>query len=343
MRKIEDKLVYTMGGRLEEIEQREWTDEEVLEILRKEKPDVPEEELIPLIPAKKDRMGKANKPRVILTNSRYAKSVLDEVHMDYEGDVNINDIGFSKMETQQNCMYGTLFIPKLSDVMGEKYKMMFFINKRNIVIVDDDSFSMRIIGRIRRKRSHQANSKAKFIYNFISEFMNKDMMTLANYEKKLMEIEKEVLEDEEFEDFQSQIAPIRAELLTLQEYYDEMMDLGHELEENENHFFAKKELKYFGILSDRSDHLKNKATQLLAYAKQIKEDYQTNMDARQNKSMQMLTIISTIFLPLTLVTSWYGMNFENMPELQKGYPWVIFVCLAIIIFCIIIFKKRKMF
>ena len=75
------------------------------------------------------------------------------------------------METQQNCMYGTLFIPKLSDVMGEKYKMMFFINKRNIVIVDDDSFSMRIIGRIRRKRSHQANSKAKFIYNFISEFM----------------------------------------------------------------------------------------------------------------------------------------------------------------------------
>ena len=97
MRKIEDKLVYTMGGRLEEIEQREWTDEEVLEILRKEKPDVPEEELISMIPAKKDRMGKANKPRVILTNSRYAKSVLDEVHMDYEGDVNINDIGFSKM------------------------------------------------------------------------------------------------------------------------------------------------------------------------------------------------------------------------------------------------------
>ena len=89
MRKIEDKLVYTMGGRLEEIEQREWTDEEVLEILRKEKPDVPEEELISMIPAKKDRMGKANKPRVILTNSRYAKSVLDEVHMDYEGDVRL--------------------------------------------------------------------------------------------------------------------------------------------------------------------------------------------------------------------------------------------------------------
>ena len=122
-----------------------------------------------------------------------------------------------------------------------------------------------------------------------------------------------------------------------------MTDLGHELEENENRFFNKKDLKYFGIISDRSDHLKNKATQLLEYAKQIKEDYQTTIDGRQNKSMQMLTIISTIFLPLTLITSWYGMNFQNMPELQYGYPWVILVCICIIVICIIIFKKRKMF
>lgn len=343
MKKIEDKLVFTMGGRLEEFESKEWKDDEVLEILRQEKPEMSDEELIPLIPAKRDRLGKVNKPRVILTNSLYAQSVLNEVRMGYEGELNIEEIGFSKVETQQNCMYGTLFIPKLSDVMGDKYKMMFFINKRNIVIIDDDSFSMRIIGRIRRNRSHQANSKAKFLYNFISEFMSKDLMTLANYEKVLMDIEKEVLEGEEFEDFQSKISPIRAQLLTLQEYYDEMMDLAHELEENENHFFTKKELKYFGIISDRSDHLKNKSTQLLEYAKQIKEDYQTNMDARQNKSMQMLTIISTIFLPLTLITSWYGMNFQNMPELQNGYPWVVIACLAIVALCIILFKKRKMF
>ena len=63
MRKIEDKLVYTMGGRLEEIEQREWTDEEVLEILRKEKPDVPEEELISMIPAKKESNGKSQQTK----------------------------------------------------------------------------------------------------------------------------------------------------------------------------------------------------------------------------------------------------------------------------------------
>lgn len=54
--------------------------------------------------------------------------------------------------------------------------------------------------------------------------------------------------------------------------------------------------------------------------------------------MQFLTIISTIFLPLTLITSWYGMNFQNMPELQNGYPGVIFLSVLVIILCIWIFR-----
>ena len=68
----------------------------------------------------------------------------------------------------------------------------------------------------------------------------------------------------------------------------------------------------------------NKTAQLLEYAEQVKDAYQSRLDARQNRSMQFLTIISTIFLPLTLITSWYGMNFQNMPELQNGYPGVDF-------------------
>ena len=42
---------------------------------------------------------------------------------------------------------------------------------------------------------------------------------------------------------------------------------------------------------------------------QIRELYQSMQDARQNKIMVVITIITTIFLPLTLITGWYGMNF----------------------------------
>ena len=57
---------------------------------------------------------------------------------------------------------------------------------------------------------------------------------------------------------------------------------------------------------------------LLDYAQQVKDAYQAQIDAKQNSNMQFLTVISTIFFPLTLITGWYGMNFQNMPELANG-------------------------
>lgn len=64
-------------------------------------------------------------------------------------------------------------------------------------------------------------------------------------------------------------------------------------------------------------------------------------DDQQNKNMQFLTVISTIFFPLTLVTGWFGMNFKNMPELEHGYPFVIVGSLIIVAVIIWIFKKKK--
>ena len=143
------------------------------------------------------------------------------------------------------------------------------------------------------------------------------------------------------ENFQQELMPIRRKLLNLRSYYDEMMDMGRELEENENGFFAKKQLKYFGTLSDRADRLMSRTSHLLEYAQQVRDVYQAQVDARQNSNMQFLTVLSTIFFPLTLITGWYGMNFKDMPELQNGYPGVIVLSLIVIIVCILIFKKKK--
>ena len=59
--------------------------------------------------------------------------------------------------------------------------------------------------------------------------------------------------------------------------------------------------------------------------------------------MQFLTVVSTIFFPLTLITGWFGMNFRDMPGLSNGYPWVILLSIVVVIVCIIFFKKKKMF
>lgn len=98
----------------------------------------------------------------------------------------------------------------------------------------------------------------------------------------------------------------------------------------------------FGTISDRADRLMGRAGQLLEYAKQVQDAYQAQVDARKNKNMEFLTVISTIFFPLTLITGWFGMNFKNMPELENGYPGVILLSLVVVVGCILFFKKKKM-
>lgn len=279
-------------------------------------------------------------PAVFLTDSKNARRDLELAGIQYENEIQTNKIGFCKLETQQECLTGTLCIPRLLDVLGSRYRIYFFVNQDHVVLVDDEDFSMRLIRRIKRKKTHQGETKERFIYNFIAEFMSRDQEILMQYEKILMRMEEDVMQGK-IENFQRELMPIRRKLLTLRGYYDEMMDMGTELEENENGFFAKKQLKYFGTLSNRADRLMGRTAHLLEYAQQVRDLYQAQVDAKQNSNMQFLTVLSTIFFPLTLITGWYGMNFENMPELKNGYPGVIALSLIVIVVCILIFKKKK--
>lgn len=281
------------------------------------------------------------RPFVLITDSRQAQRAMEIAGMVYEGEISVAEVGFCKLETQQECLAGSLCIPRLLDVLGSRYRMLFFMNQRHIVIVDDDDFARRLILRIRRSKTNQGDTKERFLYNFISQFMSRDLELLGRYERMIMGMEERVA-DGKTKGFQSQISPIRRELLTLRGYYDELMDLGKDLEENENGFFAKKQLKYFGTIADRADRLMGRTAYLLEYAQQVRDTYQAQVDAVQNKNMQFLTVVSTIFFPLTLITGWYGMNFENMPELQRGYPGVIILSLVVLTVCILFFKKKDM-
>lgn len=71
----------------------------------------------------------------------------------------------------------------------------------------------------------------------------------------------------------------------------------------------------------------------------------SHMSYRMNEVIKILTVVSTIFVPLTFITSFYGMNFDHMPELhwRFGYLFAILLMLAVALFMIRFFKKRKWF
>ena len=136
---------------------------------------------------------------------------------------------------------------------------------------------------------------------------------------------------------------IRGDLLDLRVHYEQLIDLGQELEENENGFFEEDNLRYFHMFTERVIRLQSIVTSQREYVMQLRDLMQSQLDVRQNHIMTVLTVITSIFLPLTLIAGWYGMNFRYMPELEwkYSYPVVIVVCIAIVIICLLWFKRKK--
>ena len=165
---------------------------------------------------------------------------------------------------------------------------------------------------------------------------------MEKYDKELDGFEDSILEDAKNTDLE-RVYEIRGDIRDLRIHYEQLIDLGQELEENENNFFKNENTRYFRLFIDRMSRLMDTASSLRDHTVQIRDLYHSEMEIKQNRIMTLLTVVTTIFMPLTLIVGWYGMNFRYMPELQSrwGYPVVIAVSLLIIVGSLLFFKKKK--
>ena len=168
------------------------------------------------------------------------------------------------------------------------------------------------------------------------------MKACRRLEDQLAQMEDRGLSGE-LDGFNAQVSRLRKEAAAWFRYYDQLDDVACELEENENGFFSTNETRLFHMLEKRLGRLRNEAQLLREYCLQVRELFQAEIDIRQNRIMKILTIVTTIFLPLSLLAGWYGMNFTGMPELtwKYGYPAVIAVSILVVAVCLWIMKKKK--
>ena len=121
-----------------------------------------------------------------------------------------------------------------------------------------------------------------------------------------------------------------------------MMDIAEELQQDENDLFQKDQLHHIRLFADRVQRYEQSVQMLKDYIIQVRELQQSQYDLNLNRMMYVFTIVTIIFLPLTLIVGWYGMNFTTMPELtwRYGYLFVIALSLITIVGCIWYFKKK---
>ena len=253
------------------------------------------------------------------------------------------DARVCKAEAHRTYLCGTIVTPRHTKDR-RPISFGYLLTKDQIIICDDAGVAHRMFQRIREENPQLTDHIGGLLYGFLELLIAKDMHHLQELEEKLSELEEEVLEGV-LDNFNYQMTALRKELTSWSRYYTQLEDMVCEFEENENEFFTDIETRQFHMVEKRIARLKNEAQILREYGLQIRELFQAEIDIRQNRIMKILTIVTTIFLPLTLVAGWYGMNFSNMPELQwkYGYPVFIVVSVAICVGLVVWFKKKKWF
>ncbi len=183
----------------------------------------------------------------------------------------------------------------------------------------------------------------RLVYGFLERLIYNNYSGLEKIEEEISSHEDKINDNRLARNFNYEITGIRKRLLLLNNFYEQLIGIGEELEENAIDIFQEENLRYFKLFTNRVTRLSNNTRMLQDYCIHVRDAYHAQMDYNLNSIMKMFTVVTTIFLPLTLIVGWYGMNFTHMPELswKYGYLFVIIISIIVAFICIIYFKKKK--
>lgn len=297
----------------------------------------------------KDNLEKTEKASIANSNKQFVavlsygqwEDEKDSFDMGIDMEPLAGEILSSEARVNYDSITGTFSIPDRSDFEKEYIKFAFALDEKGIVFIDDYGHVEVIINKISSKKQRRP-SLERFLYDFLNYIIKDDLKLLKSYELELDNMEIAIL-NEDSALTSERVYEIRSDIRDLRNHYEELIDIAQVFEANENKFFLQDNLRYFNIYLNRLDRLYETASSIRDYTMQIRDLYKMHLDIKQNNIITILTIVTTIFMPLTLIVGWYGMNFKYMPELEYAwaYPTVFLVSLMILVVGILYFKRKK--
>ncbi len=241
--------------------------------------------------------------------------------------------------------FGLIDVIDRKDIRNREDKFALYIRNNLFLVVtvydEDHSIQDALLAVLSHQK--QAVTLEKIIYSFLNRLIFDENMLIENTETEISQLEKQVIA-KKTRHFEDELLDLRKKLLLMNHYYERLLNFSEVLMANENEIFKDENLRYFRMFTDRVERYSDSVSMLREYISQVREAYQAQMDYDLNSTMKLFTVVTTIFLPLTLIVGWYGMNFKFMPELswKFGYPLVFLMCIFVVIGCILLFRKKKL-
>ncbi len=199
-------------------------------------------------------------------------------------------------------------------------------------------------GRVRKKKADY------LLYRLLDIIVDNYYSVLDAIGQQIETIEEEIYKNSSDQQFRK-IQKLKKELIYLRKALYPLRDAMSKLIKDESGFIESANIRYYADVYDHVVHLIDSLDTYKDLTSALMDIYINTLNTRMNEVMKVLTVISTIFIPLTFVVGVYGMNFNtekspwNMPELNwpYGYPVVMGVMLIIVIGMIRYFKFKKWF
>ncbi|GGX15379.1 magnesium/cobalt transporter CorA [Aquimarina muelleri] len=229
-----------------------------------------------------------------------------------------------------------LCIEHISFVLGNTYVISFQES-------DGDVFDS-IRNRIRLGKGRVRSMGSDYLlYALMDAAVDNYFNLIEAMGDKIEELEDNLFEEKPNDDITYDIQSLKREVLKIRRAVFPLREVVNRIEKSEHHLITEKTQFY---LRDLYDHIIQVSENIEIYREMtwgLMDMYMTTISNKMNEVMKVLTIMASIFIPLTFLAGIYGMNFENIPELKFKYGYHILwgIMIAVFIGLLYYFKRKK--
>jgi len=200
-----------------------------------------------------------------------------------------------------------------------------------------------------RLRIRDVKSKIRFetgndylLYRLMDIVVDHYFMLLEIIGDKIEDLEEEIMLHAHKRSLEK-IQTVKKDLLLMRRSVYPLREVLNSLTKDEVKLVSKKTQRYFRDTYDHTVQVIETIEMFREMITGLRDNYHSQLNIEMNKTIQTLTIITVIFIPLSFIAGVYGMNFHYMPELEWrwGYPAVISLMTVVMVGMLVYFKRRR--
>lgn len=251
-----------------------------------------------------------------------------------------------KLEEHEEYIFVVLKMLYFDKDQNLKFENISFIQGSNYLLsfqeADGDVFDA-VRDRLRNSKGRVRGNGADYLlYALMDAIVDNYFNLMETMGEKIEELEENLFSEKPNKDLIHEIHGLKREILKIRRAVYPLREVVNQIDKVDPTLITEKTQLYIRDLYDHVIQVSESVDIQRELIWSLMDMHMTTISNRMNEVMKVLTIMATIFIPLTFIAGIYGMNFENIPELKFKYGYFVLWGVMIVIFLAMLYYfKRK--